>query len=365
MVYLPGVWHEVIMGNPSSTRETEAQRKERVGRQWQHAFGWLDQGEAERWWEPIVGLAGMVAQAQTSTIILQKRNLSTFPEIVAKEACFRVMPRLVGNACRVAKEINSLLWYGFPEGALGRWRTLHEISLIALLVATSDRSLAERYEAHLVIQHHKMMERSAELYKSQGFPPSAELPEIQRAIGAERRRLIEKYGARFKNDYGWAEPEVSGKGNRGPRIDDIEKNLGMGHMRLVYAIASDQIHSNPGSVPWHLDPSEGDHFDRLFGPVTDGLAAPGILTAFSLRDVMLAWEFVNRTGNPFLSPTYDDDRQKAISDKAANVAHEFVDQEKDLECLLKTGVIMSILTAHAPSDPLGNGDNPDTTSSPE
>ena len=353
------------MGDSNSTEETEVQRNERVGRQWQHAFGWLAQGEAERWWGPIVGLAGMVAQAQASTIILQKRNLSIFPELVEKDACFRVMPRLVGNACRVAKEINCLLGYGFPEGALGRWRTLHEISLIALLVATSDRALAERYEAHFVIQDHKMMERSAELHKSQGFPPSADLLEIQRGIKAERRRLIEKYGARFKNDYGWAEPEVSGKGIRGPGIDDMEKKLGMGHMRLVYAIASDQIHSNPGSVPWHLYPIEGNHFDRLFGPVTDGLAAPGILTALSLRDVMLAWEVVNQTGNRYLSRTHDEDRQKAICDKAANVAHEFVDQEKDLECLLKTSAIMSILAARVPSGPLGNGDNPETTSSPE
>ena len=345
------------MGDSSSTTETEAQRNERVERQWQHAFGWLAHGEAERWRKPIVGLAAMVAQAQTSTIILQKRNLSIFPELLEKDACFRVMPRLVANACRLAKEINSLLGSGFPEGALGRWRTLHEISLIALLVATSDRSLAEKYEAHFVIQDHKMMERSAELHKSQGFPPSADLLEIQRGIRSERRKLIEKYGARFKNDYGWAEPEVSGKGNRGPGIDDIENKLGMGHMRLVYAIASDQVHSNPGSVPWHLDPSEGNHFDRLFGPVTDGLAAPGILTAFSLRDVMLAWEVVNQSGNRYLSPTHHEDRQKAICDKAANVAHEFVDQEKDLECLLKTSVIMSVLSSHVPSVEPSNEEN--------
>ena len=353
------------MGDSASTTETEAQRNERVGRQWQHAFGWLAHGEAERWRGPIVGLAGMVAQAQTSTIIFQKRNLSIFPELLEKEARFRVMPRLVANACRLAKEINSLLGSGFPEGALGRWRTLHEISQVTLLVAYSDRSLAERYEAHFVIQHHKMLERSAELYKSQGFPPPADLLEIQKGIRAERQNLLEKYGSRFKNDYGWAEPEVSGKGNRGPRIDDIEKELGMGYMRLVYAIASDQVHSNPGSVSWHLDPSEGNHIDRLFGPVTDGLAVPGILTAFSLRDVMLALEFVNRTGNQYLSPTYDEDRRKAISEEAANVAHEFIDQEKDLECLLKTSVIMSILAARVPSDTLGNGDSPETTPSPE
>ena len=349
------------MGDSNRTEETEAQRNERVGRQWKHAFGWLAHGEAERWRGPIVGLAGMVAQAQTSTIILHKRNLSIFPELVERDARFRLMPRLAGNACRVAKEINCLLGYGFPEGALGRWRTLHEISLVALLVATNDRSLAERYEAHFVIQDHKIMERSAKLNKNKGIPPSADLLEIQEEIRAERRRLIEKYGKRFKNYYGWAEPEVSGKGNRGPGIDDIEEKLCMGYMRLVYAIASDQIHSNPGSVPWHLDPSEGRHFDRLFGPVTDGLAAPGILTTFSLRDVMLAWEDVNRTGTPYLSPTHHEDRRKDICDKAANVAHEFVDQEKDFECLLKTSAIMSILAPHAPSAPLDHSVNPETT----
>lgn len=242
------------MGDSGRKRETETQRNERVARQWRHASGWLDSGEGQRWRGPITGLAGMVAQAQTSTILLQKRNLSIFPKAVEEDARFRVMPRLVGKACRVAKEINSLLGHGFPEGALGRWRTLHEISLMALLVAASDRSLADRYEEHIVIQEHKMMVRSAELHKSQGLSPPSELLEIQRGIREERQKIIEKYGPRFKNDYGWAEPEVSGKGNRGPGIDDIEKKLGMGHMRLVYAIASDQIHSNPGSVPWHLDP---------------------------------------------------------------------------------------------------------------
>lgn len=311
-------------------------------------------GEGERWRSPLIGLSGLVASAYASVIVLHKRNLAVYPRALDEDARFRVMPRLQANACRVAKEIVALLSAGYPKGAIGRWRTLHEISLITCLIAASERTVAERYEDHSVIQEHKKMARLIEMKRSLGAPLPPEFVEHYERVKEERLRLVSKHGRGFRNDYGWAQPPVKGKGNRGPGIDDIERAVGLGHMRLIYAEASQQIHSNPNSVLWHLDPGAGDSIDLLFGPNTDGLSTPGVLTAYSMKDVMTAWTLLNRTGNPYLSPSHDEDQLRRIKEEADEFARAFIDCETDVAHLLMTASIVGLMAATPPDGATGS-----------
>jgi Family of unknown function (DUF5677) len=61
---------------------------------------------------------------------------------------FKCLTSLHARGLRVANEIFFLLVEGFPDGALGRWRTLHEAAIIATFLAKHDEDVAHRYYTH-------------------------------------------------------------------------------------------------------------------------------------------------------------------------------------------------------------------------
>jgi hypothetical protein len=60
--------------------------------------------------------------------------------------------RLHSRACLVASEVRALLASGHPFGAQARWRTLHELGVVAFILRMSDKEVAERYLLHEVAQ---------------------------------------------------------------------------------------------------------------------------------------------------------------------------------------------------------------------
>lgn len=53
--------------------------------------------------------------------------------------------RLHVRGCQVGREILTLISNGFADGAMARWRTLHEISVVAQVLADGGEPIAERY----------------------------------------------------------------------------------------------------------------------------------------------------------------------------------------------------------------------------
>ncbi len=94
--------------------------------------------------------------------------------------------------------------------------------------------------------------------------------------------FVNKYGASFKNDYGWASVAI---GKDSPRIADIEAVVGLEYMRPYYKMASHNVHANPKGVFFKLGliPESGDIL--LTGPSNLGLADPGHSTAISLLQI--------------------------------------------------------------------------------
>lgn len=58
---------------------------------------------------------------------------------------FDVLTRLHARGCQIGYEIYLLLSHGFADGAHARWRTLHEISVVASFISTHGQKVAESY----------------------------------------------------------------------------------------------------------------------------------------------------------------------------------------------------------------------------
>ncbi len=72
------------------------------------------------------------------------------PESAAnQDHIFEVLVRLHARGCQIGSEVLALLKSGFADGAHARWRTLHELAVVAYFIKErADDELAERYLLH-------------------------------------------------------------------------------------------------------------------------------------------------------------------------------------------------------------------------
>ena len=113
-----------------------------------------------------------------------------------------VLMRLHVRACQVTWEIITLLENGFADGAMARWRTLHEIGVVATFVAKAGDRTAARYVAHQAVEAKLGLEEYQRCYEDIGYSPMplASAAEIARKYDV----VLKKYGPSFATPYGWA-----------------------------------------------------------------------------------------------------------------------------------------------------------------
>lgn len=205
-----------------------------------------------------------------------------FCSLAAKENnfVFDILTRLHARSCQISAEIISLLKNGFADGAHARWRTLHEIAVIASFITKHGNETAESYFCHDAVESYKAALKYQECCEALGYQKltKKEFAKIKENCDC----FIKKFGASFKNPYGWASVAI-GKDN--PNFADIETNVGLAYMRPYYKMASHNVHANPKGIFFKLGliPESGDIL--LTGPSNLGLADPGHCTAISLLQI--------------------------------------------------------------------------------
>lgn len=189
-----------------------------------------------------------------------------------------VIIRLHARSVLVASEVRALLWSGFADGALSRWRTIHELAVVAFFVQQEGIEVAERYLDHLSIDNLKAArgyERAAPLLGHKPLSP-AQLARLQR----DADKLIARYGEPFGQDYGWAAAALNRKR---PTFADIEGAVQMERFRPYFRLASNTVHAGPKGAFFQLGTMGEDMV--LAGASNAGLDEAARLTALSLTQV--------------------------------------------------------------------------------
>jgi Family of unknown function (DUF5677) len=190
---------------------------------------------------------------------------------------FEALTRLHARACQVALEVLALLRSGFADGAHARWRTLHEIAVVASFIQQSGNEVAERYLLHNHIESYKAAQQYQNYFVRlrQDAIPEQELADLRSIY----QQLINRFGSAYRNSYGWAAVAL---GRQDPKFSDIEQVVGLDHLRPYYKLASHNVHANPKGMLFRL----GLYPERtnllLAGPSDAGLADPGHGAAISL-----------------------------------------------------------------------------------
>ena len=194
------------------------------------------------------------------------------------DAKFEALTRLHARACQVSSEILVLLHAGFADGAHARWRTLHEIAIVASFLRKNSQDLAERYLQHEIIQQYKLACQHQSYWERIRAEPLSQ--EEFENLKSMRDQLVVEFGDSFKNDYGWASSVV---GSKSPTLSSIAKLTNLDHMSPYYKMASDNIHANSHGASFRLGSSLHPNRLLLAGPSNMGLADPGHSTAISLN----------------------------------------------------------------------------------
>jgi hypothetical protein len=190
-----------------------------------------------------------------------------------------VLRRLHARACQITEEIIALLSNGFADGAMARWRTLHEIAAVCYLIGEHGEDLAERYSAHDIVQTRKAALQYQQCAPRLGQEPlrADEMDQIESRYAA----ALGKYGPEFRRPQGWAAAHLK-KPN--PTIADILEASKIDHFGPYYQMASHNVHANPKGVFFKLGLLKETDI-LLAGPSDVGLADPGHAAALSLMQI--------------------------------------------------------------------------------
>lgn len=231
-------------------------------------------GMEERWGKGLDYLRMLL----TSCREMGQRTLRRHNKSKSKRNMYRrwVMARLHARACQVSDEIICLMENGFADGAMARWRTLHEISIVSALISDGDEDLAERYILHDVVE----VKRQADDYDATqvplGYPPIGK--RHRRDIERQYEAALNQFGATFAHPYGWAAKHLNLKK---PTFKDLQEAADRASMSSHYKMASFNVHASARSLFFNLA-SIGDQAVLLAGRSNAGLVEPGERTAHAL-----------------------------------------------------------------------------------
>ena len=190
---------------------------------------------------------------------------------------FEALVNLHARALRVAHEIHALLLSGYPDGALSRWRTLHEIAVIMTFLRHCDPMISERFVVHRQVAEHKAMKQYREYQDRANLEPIEDAQ--YEAARQTKESIIEDYGSEMSRDYGWAAPVLNLKN---PSLLDLETHVGLDHWRPRFRWACDDIHGSYRPVGTSLGESEAREPLLLAGASNSAFTDPAHMMAISL-----------------------------------------------------------------------------------
>jgi hypothetical protein len=165
---------------------------------------------------------------------------------------------------------------------MGRWRALHELSVISNFVSAAGPETARRYLEFEHVENFK----AAQQYQDHCSTLQRERidEEDLAALRCEYDRVRTEFGEAFVEEFGWARAALELTNPRA-RIHfvELERRIGLKHFRPYYRLASDKVHAGPRGTGRSL----GTHYSgaSLAGASNAGLSGAGHCGCLSLLQV--------------------------------------------------------------------------------
>lgn len=237
--------------------------------------------------------------------------------VLAKDYQFEALVSLHARALLIAREILCLLYGGYPDGALSRWRSLHELTVTAVFLKTQDQEVSHRYLASFPFASLRAAKQLNEhAVRANMTPFKAE--EIK-AMTAQCDAFEARFGKEMHNDYGWASVALK---NPKPTFAQIEKAVSLDHWRPRYRWASQHTHGGYRPALSMLGTAESAQPIHLVGQSNSGFTDPIHMTAISLNNATSSLLTIRPTVDNIIFLQIISDLSNDIGDIALTVEKE-------------------------------------------
>jgi hypothetical protein len=153
---------------------------------------------AKRWERPATLLRIIIALSERLAIESAPNGV---PRLDGADVLEPVLRRLHGRGVRIAKEALALIEAGFADGAMARWRTLHEITVVAMFIQDHGAQCAKLYLAHDAIESYRSANSYRAHHEALGYEPIAD--EEWNGVESAYHAAIATHGTSFATEYGW------------------------------------------------------------------------------------------------------------------------------------------------------------------
>ncbi|MCY8582770.1 DUF5677 domain-containing protein [Bacillus haynesii] len=248
----------------------------------------------KQWYEGFLILQGIIKFCEDASIRLLKEFSSEDQSDSKRTLILKVLFKLHSKGVQVSKEVLTLLKSGFSDGALARWRSLHELNVILKALSYKFSDIDFTYNLTRRYLDYSEIERIKEIYtfkKVTGLlnldPISSEDKKKYREI---KESIIKKYGKNFEKPNMWAKPLFPNIKDRQIYFSDFEKLVGIDRLNPYYKQANYQIHASPKGIYQSLSmlPSNKQESFYLYGGSNYGISLPGELTGISLSQITIS-----------------------------------------------------------------------------
>lgn len=228
----------------------------------------------EERWKPALDLL-------ESLLVMCTEAGQTLSEVEGEEITgpkFAAIQLIHARSMLVAREALCLVRSGFADGALSRWRTLHELSVIAIFLVEHGEQISIRYlasRAFIARKAAKELNKFASRLNAQPFT-DAEIFGFD--MECERLEQCIQPSLSKKPEYSWASPALP-PGN--PTFAAIEEKTGLDFYRPYFTWASDHTHGGSKDAMSLLGASEAQSPLLLVGESNGGMVDPIQLIALS------------------------------------------------------------------------------------
>lgn len=200
---------------------------------------------------------------------------------LSKDCLFDALTRIHARGCQTFYEIVALLKAGLADGAMARWRTLHELAVISLFLNEHGCAIAERYLAHAVVEDYKETREYQKHCRKLGYEPLSrnEMRRLKRGMDG----VCTNYDKDFQKDYGWVPRDIL----KDRHFKGIERSIRMDRWRPFYKMACLSVHAFSKGLKHRLGLFQRDPRGELLlaGPSNFGLADPAHVAAISLHQI--------------------------------------------------------------------------------
>ena len=231
------------------------------------------------WQRPINLLEGLIKISSESI----EQHYRTLKENIDEIGQYKLeaLIKLHIRAINISNEILLLNKSGYPDGAIARWRSLYELSIVLVFLSENEDWVAERYLDHIFVSDYKEAAAYKNCYRKLGY--AAIERKTYSIIKKNYEMANEKYGQEYSKDYGWIPKSILKDRN----FSALEKYVKFEKYRTIYKTASKMVHSNPSC----FSSLATEHYGQdvmLLGPSVLGLSEPIENCTISILYISLA-----------------------------------------------------------------------------